>query len=192
MYHVMIHFTSTGEVQPIVQRWVLRSLKSPLCNAWRPSGERYMTDEIEDLIKAGKLKEAGRKVGEQIPARIARNRAPPRGCAARFTRKTERIFAYDAYEFFRVGGMWSVEHRAALVAAREAVKNAVQFEREYYLPRIEAWLAAERDEMLRHFLTSELNRLRRALGLKQSDEERRAKTRARVARHRAKKARQKP
>jgi hypothetical protein len=83
--------------------------------------------------------------------------------------------------------MERLEARAAFHAAKEAVQQ----EREFWLGRLQDWLrTVDRDyvrgaDYVRLTLEVEIKRLRRSLGIKQSDEERRAQTRERVRRHRA-------
>ena len=95
----------------------------------------------------------------------------------------------DILELKRLGGMESVEW-----CAGEQAKDAeIQFQREMWLPRLERWLAAVETEddpdrrfIMRSWLKEEIKRLRRCLGLTQSPEEKRAQTRERVRRLRAK------
>jgi hypothetical protein len=92
----------------------------------------------------------------------------------------------DAREFLdRRQGMRKLEY----IAGQRGRDEAIRFERESWLPTLERWLEEarqEEDEKARDILTTsleaEIKRLRRCLGLnvKQSPDERRAKTRERV------------
>jgi hypothetical protein len=135
-----------------------------------------MPTKWERLVAAGKFTEAGEAVGREIQER-RRNRRCDVGVARR-----ERPEPASAKEFIESGGMRRLERRAAFHAAQEAVRD----EREYWLWQLERWLQTvdRRADFVRLTLEAEIKRLRRALGIPQSDEERRAKTRERVRRHR--------
>ena len=61
------------------------------------------------------------------------------------------------------GGMRKIEYAAGAKAAEEAIK----FEREWWLPKLEGWLEIYGDdEFLRGFLEHEIKRLRRCLGIR--------------------------
>jgi hypothetical protein len=106
--------------------------------------------------------------------------------------KHDPIDPKDAGEFYRLG--YSAMRRIEWTAGERAKDEAIRFEREMWLPRLEDWLAnLERDfegegvPFLRSYLRREIKRLRRCLGLTQSPEERRERTRQRVRALRARK-----
>ena len=82
--------------------------------------------------------------------------------------------------------MRKIEYAVGAKAAEEAIK----FERECWLPRLEHWLQVYKDApFVVDRLSDEIKRLRRCLGIRQAPltlEERRAKIRDRVRKHRAK------
>ena len=92
-------------------------------------------------------------------------------------------------DFFLHGRMKSIEYAAGAKAAEEAIRA----EREFWLPRLERWLEACGSEpYFRVTLEEEIRRLRRCLGIRQEPltlDERRARTRERVRKHRARRAR---
>ena len=105
--------------------------------------------------------------------------------------KHDDVLPADAEELRRAGGMRWLEWAAGERAKEESIK----FEREFWLPTLERWLeSADRDfegeeiEWVRSDLRREIKRLRRCLGLTQSPEERRERTRQRVRAYRARKA----
>lgn len=152
-----------------------------------------MEKEWERRLKAGKLAEAGRAAGREIQARIqgrtnqqqTRVKKNPR--SGYEVKRRERPTPATFEQFIASGGMERLEARAAFHAAKEAVQQ----EREFWLGRLQDWLrTVDRDyvrgaDYVRLTLEVEIKRLRRSLGIKQSDEERRAQTRERVRRHRA-------
>ena len=92
----------------------------------------------------------------------------------------------DAEELRRAGGMRWVEWAAGERAKDEEIK----FQREFWLPVLEGWLAnVERDfegegvKWVRSDLRREIKRLRRCLGFTQTPEERRERTRQRCERY---------
>jgi hypothetical protein len=77
------------------------------------------------------------------------------------------------------GGVYRLEEQAKDEVVREI--------RRAWLPQLEALLAAENLDLLeRAWLMAEIRRLRRSLGITQTPEERRARTRERVRALRAK------
>ena len=107
---------------------------------------------------------------------------------ARRKRKAERFkgISYreprDLDDFLSLGslGMRHIEENVGRIAA----KRAIRYEQERWLPRLQVWAKhAEGFEAV--CLRREIKRLRRILGRKQSKTERRAQTRERVRRHRA-------
>ena len=82
-------------------------------------------------------------------------------------------------ELFEAGGVYRLEQEAAAQAIRET--------REFWLGVLEDWLAKDDSDPLdrdRFFVGLEIRRLRRVLGLRPSDDERRTQNRERVRRHR--------
>jgi hypothetical protein len=94
----------------------------------------------------------------------------------------ERVTPSNARELLTTGGVRGLEWRAAFHAAKAAVLE----ERSSWLPVLEGWAAETDDAFTLGLLDREIKRLRRALGIRQSDGEHRAKTRERVRKHRAK------
>jgi hypothetical protein len=113
----------------------------------------------------------------------------------------------DLHTFMSQGGMYRIEQRAAI----EAAKDARRAEQEYWLETLETMIAEDRvlpegaevqwgdffrgknedpTELTRSLVIDyagrEIKRLRRILGKRQTPEEKRAATRERVRRHRAK------
>jgi hypothetical protein len=82
-----------------------------------------------------------------------------------------------AVVFLRTGGMRAIEEKAAAAAVADA--------RELWLPTLQGWHAKAKGTV-RSLLAGEIRRLRHMLGA--TPEERRAQTRERVRRFRAKKA----
>jgi hypothetical protein len=82
-------------------------------------------------------------------------------------------------ELVRCGGVSRLE--------RQAAERAIAQERRFWLQRLEAWLdqCASKDWYEIAYLTGEIRRLRRLLGVSPSLERRRAQNRARVQRWRA-------
>jgi hypothetical protein len=79
------------------------------------------------------------------------------------------------------GGVYRLEEQAKDEVVREI--------RRAWLPQLEALLAAENLDLLeRAWLMAEIRRLRRSLGITQTPEERRARTRERVLRAKRKAA----
>jgi hypothetical protein len=102
----------------------------------------------------------------------------------------ETLLPRDLDELIHCGGVAYIER----VAATKASADATRSEREFWLPILEHCLAeekaADKDEWPNFrllYLESEIKRLRKGLGIKTTDEERRAQTRDRVRRHRASK-----
>ena len=85
----------------------------------------------------------------------------------------------DADEPLLYRGMVFYEH--------EAVERALRETREKWLPLLEGRLAKTDDPDERAMLTAEIRRLRRLLGIFQTEEARRAASRERVRRHRERK-----
>ena len=81
----------------------------------------------------------------------------------------------------------SLLYRGMVFYEREAVERALRETRERWLPRLEGRLAKTDDPVEQEMLTAEVRRLRRLLGIFQSDEARRAGNRERVRRHRDRK-----
>ena len=170
------------------------------------SAKDRMLAEAERMIAAGDHAGAARVasafVAEQRQARKAQETDPHLNREARFDGKRAKFGgAYhskyddampaDAEELRRAGGMRWVEWAAGERTKEEAIK----FEREFWLPVLERWLAnVERDfegegvEWVRNDLRKEIKRLRRCLSVTQSPEERRERTRQRVRALRARKA----
>jgi hypothetical protein len=158
-------------------------------------GTLHMEKEWERrlrLAKATKFAEAGRAAGHEIQARVrwgGSQQQQQRGNrrSGSGVKRREQAAPTTAKEFIASGGMERLERRAAFHAAKEAI----QLEREFWLGRLQGWLrTVDRDyargaDYVRLTLEGEVKRLRRSLGIKQRDEERRAKTRERVRRHRA-------
>jgi len=96
----------------------------------------------------------------------------------------ERPIPLDALEFVTTGGMRRLEHHAAFHAAKRAVEDT----RHEWLTTLMSWRDREDDAFIRIQVDQEIERLRRALALliPSTDDERRAQTRERVRRHRAK------
>src|SRR5712671_6118521 len=98
----------------------------------------------------------------------------------------ETLLPRDLDELIHCGGVAYIER----VAATKASADATRSEREFWLPILEHCLAeekaADKDEWPNFrllYLESEIKRLRKGLGIKTTDEERRAQTRDRVRRH---------
>jgi hypothetical protein len=112
------------------------------------------------------------------------------GKATRFAgdRKNREVDVTHLEEFMSspvYGRMENIEYVVGVRAADEAI----QIEREFWLPTLERWLlACDSDSATASLLRMEIKRLRRCLGIKNpkpSDPERRQKTRERVQKHRA-------
>jgi hypothetical protein len=113
-----------------------------------------------------------------------------RARASRFraTSKTIDPEPADLGAFLKVGGMQRIEYAIGAKAAEEAIK----FERKHWLPKLEYWLQVYPDDAFAvACLTGEIKRLKRCLGIRQEPltlEERRARVRERVQKHRAKRS----
>lgn len=156
-----------------------------------PTGESVQSglSAMERLLEEGDAVAAGREASRFVAGlRKARNEKPYLHRESRFRgalhSKHDDTLPLDAVEFYRLPrGMRWLEWRAGELAKEEAIKT----EREMWLPHLEDWLAnLERDfegedvPSVRQRLTREIKRLRRCLGLTQSPEERRERTRQRV------------
>jgi hypothetical protein len=149
------------------------------------SGERdKMLAEAYRLIAAGDQKGAARVASTFVAQHVAANRHPQRGNRRTngYWSKHEDWRPLYAREF-RIGSMRKLEW----IAGQRGRDEAIRFERELWLPRLKDWLAEAQQEgheptrfYLTSCLTTEIKRLQRCLGLKQSPEERRIKTRERV------------
>jgi hypothetical protein len=111
---------------------------------------------------------------------------PRRGVG--WIRKTENWRPANA-EAFLVGGCM---RRLEYVAGAKAADDAVREERVYWLPRLESWLAeADPNDPFYSFLSaglrSEIKRLRKALKIRPTLDERREQSRERVRRFRKRK-----
>jgi hypothetical protein len=100
-------------------------------------------------------------------------------------RKKKNGHPSNVDDFIRFGGMENIEY----VAAAKAADEGKRFTREWWLPKLERWLAeTETDDAYGRYCAAELrheiDRLRRMLGICKSSEESRASTRERVRRHR--------
>ena len=140
------------------------------------------------------LREQGREVGRSIQARIAANRKTTleewkETCQRKVSRfkgahKKANTKPSDARVFLTQGGMRTIEYAIGAKAADEAI----EFEREAWLPRLERWIRIyDDDDPIRHFLEKEIKRLQRCLGIRKpllTLEERRAQVRERVRKHR--------
>ena len=78
-------------------------------------------------------------------------------------------------------------YRGMVFYEHEAVERALRETRERWLPLLEGRLAKTDDPDERAMLTAEIRRLRLVLGIFQTEEARRAASRERVRRHRARK-----
>jgi hypothetical protein len=92
--------------------------------------------------------------------------------------------------FIKQGGMWAIEEAVARRAAHEAVMAV----RPHWLQQLESWRAicsksdSEHGKFATGLLDDEIERLKRCLGERKpalSDDERRARIRERVRKHRA-------
>jgi hypothetical protein len=128
--------------------------------------------------------------------------------AARFKgTKDKTSWPDNGYEFQQQGGMQAIETRAA----RNAAKRAIRFEQEYWLQQLETFLVEDRmlpedvefsfgssvrqginthpndmvADLTRAGIKREVKRLRRILGYRQGADDKRAKTRERVRKFRA-------
>jgi hypothetical protein len=94
---------------------------------------------------------------------------------------TQAALAGDLKAFLGLGGMRALE-REAMQAARQTIRQS-------WLPLLESWRAAYADidgaRYERAILDTEIRTLRQQLRIKQTIEQRRAKTLARVRKHRA-------
>jgi hypothetical protein len=99
-------------------------------------------------------------------------------------RKSDPGLTSDPFDYIKQGGIQRREH----VAAAEAADQAIEHEREFWLPILEGWLAGEIDPCARQYVEQDVKRIRRALGIATPDEVKRAQTRERVRLHRARKA----
>jgi hypothetical protein len=86
--------------------------------------------------------------------------------------------------------------RIEYAAAAKASEEAIRFEREYWLPVLERWREELKPEQFTDTwgykfyqcrLDEEIKRLKRCLDIRQTPEEKRAKTRERVRKHRERK-----
>jgi hypothetical protein len=161
-----------------------------------PTGESVQSgpSAMERLLEEGDAVGAGREASRFVAG--LRNAKPYLHRESRFRgavrSKYDDVLPLDAGEFYRLPrGMRWLEWRAGELAKEEAIRA----EREMWLPHLEDWLAnLERDfegedvPILRQRLTHEIKRLRHCLGIVQSPEERRERTRLRVRALRARKA----
>ena len=124
-----------------------------------PKRKSPISPNVECLLAAGKLAEAGRAVGEEIQARRRhkRKRGDRRGYG--IERKAEPWQPTTPRQFIR-GGMAKIEE----IAGSRARDAAIRAEREYWLPRLELWHAGS-EEPMRLILAKEIKRLRRVLGI---------------------------
>src|SRR5260370_39190563 len=100
-------------------------------------------------------------------------------------RKKKNGHPSNVDDFIRFGGMENIEY----VAAAKAADQGKRFTREWWLPKLERWLAeTETDAAYGGYCAAELrhvrDRLRRMVGSSKSSEGIRASNRARVSRHR--------
>lgn len=142
-----------------------------------------MADEGNPELK--QLRDDGRAGGYAVRARMGAglDKKPRRGGG--WIRKTEDWRPTNAEAFLVGGCMSQLEYIAGARAADEAIRN----EREYWLPQLEAWLAeANSDDPYYSFLSAglrtEIKRLRKALGIRPTLDERREQARKRVRRFR--------
>ena len=130
-----------------------------------------VSQKVERLLAAGKFAAAG-SFRQEVEARRRKRRTTS-------WRKLPDRKPAAPLEFLAHGGMIRLE----LVAGAHARDVAIRAERERWLPRLERW-HAESTDLVRVLLGRELKRLRRVLGVP-DPERKRALTRARVARWRA-------
>jgi hypothetical protein len=128
--------------------------------------------------EASRISNAMRRRAGHVPKRGNR-----RAVGARI--RADAFFPVSLDEYIRGGGIFKLERIAVAHVRDEALRST----RERWLPIIERWAADEELELgLRAFLMIEVRRLRRCLGLRSATtgiEEKRAQTRERVRRHRA-------
>jgi hypothetical protein len=145
------------------------------------------------------LKELGAEVSQAVRNRRVANSQPdlppPRENRRCGYRKKRTLYQDDPFEFLINGGMETIE----CVVGAEAAEEAIRYERESWLPRLERWLQDPRwqDQEIelsgikfkvpvRDGLQKEIDRIKRCLGVRKEKtvEERRAETLARVKKHR--------
>jgi hypothetical protein len=133
--------------------------------AYQMSEERDSLAEAYRLVAAGDQKGAARAVSTFVAQLVAPDRHPQRGNRRThgFWSKREDWRPLDAREFI-TGSM----HKLEWIAGQRGRDEAIRFERELWLPRLEAWLAEvqrEEHEFTRVYLTScltkEIKRLQR-------------------------------
>lgn len=142
----------------------------------------------EESKQAGRTRGDSRKHRHSTQPRsaVAFAQKPRRGVG--WIRKTENWRPANA-EAFLVGGCM---RRLEYVAGANAADDAVREERLYWLPRLESWLAeADPSDPFYSFLSaglrSEIKRLRKALKIRPTLDERREQSRERVRRFRKRK-----
>ena len=131
------------------------------------------------MLAADRLAEAGAEVGRVIQARIGAAKRGNRRSGG-VSRKSVDWHPTTADELVYRSGLAKLE----FIVGSRVRDDAVRYEREYWMPRLERWHAAEAAEPVRWMLAREIKRLRRALGIAPSLEHKRALTRARVAKWR--------
>jgi hypothetical protein len=136
----------------------------------------------ERLVEAGT--EVGRLIQSQSRPAIARRGNRRSGG---LWRKSKDYFPASVAEMMARGSMRRLEY----IAGERARDEAVLWTRKQWLPILEAWLVeCELHPLERYWLERQIARLRRCLGVRKpplNDDERRARGRERVARHRARK-----
>jgi hypothetical protein len=164
---------------------LLDKMNSP---EWK--GQEHTPEELKALGA-----EVSQAVHNRRIANLEPDLRPPRENRRCGYRKKRTLYQDDPFEFLINGGMETIEY----VIGAEAAEEAIRYEREFWLPRLERWLQDPRwqDEEIElegikwripvhEGLHKEIDRIKRCLGLRKEKtvEERRAETLARVKKHR--------
>jgi hypothetical protein len=188
-----------------ILKFELQSKTAPERRQWLEDGKaispeenRYRASALAAVSRTGPAPE---RTLQQIKTANAKRAARFKGT------KNVPVYPDTGYEFLERGGMAAIENQAA----RKAAKEVIRFEQEHWLQELETFLAEDRmlpedmefsfsssvrpginthpndmiAKLTRSGIKREVKRLRRILGYRQSAEDKRAKTRERVRKFRA-------
>ena len=188
-----------------VLKYQLQLKTAPERKQWLEDGTAISIEErvyrLNVLTAVNRLGPAPERTLREIKASRMRRAARFKGT------KDKTSWPDNGYEFKQQGGMQAIETRAA----RKAAKEAIRFEQEHWLQELETFLTEDRmlpedvefsfsesvrpginthpndmvADLTRGEIKREVKRLRRILGYRQSADDKRAKTRERVRRFRA-------